>query len=127
MKIALMMHKYRKMSSTSYSEVPGDSASIDPGHPKPMPPRKTHLEARIERAPVESRGSFFFHFRSNFSSLAIFAANRPSAYPHPESRAVLLSAIGESLVFLDTDRGPNLAASPFPDTPRAAGSQEPTS
>jgi hypothetical protein len=76
MKIALMMHKYRKMSSTSYSEVPGDSASIDPGHPKPMPPRKTHLEARIERAPVESGGSFFFHSRSNFGSLAMFAANR---------------------------------------------------
>jgi hypothetical protein len=62
------------------------------------PPRKTHLEARIERAPVESRGSFFFHFRATSAAWRC-SLRTGRAYPHPESRAVLLSAIGESLVF----------------------------
>jgi hypothetical protein len=116
MKIALMMHKYRKMSSTSYSEVPGDSASIDPGHPKPMPPRKTHLEARIERAPVESRGSFLFHSRSNFGSLAMFAANRQRLSTSRKPSCFAQCDRGITRI-LSMDRGPNRAASPFPDIP----------
>ena len=126
MKIALMMHKYRKMSSTSYSEVPGDLHQSIRGIPNRCPPGK-RISRRESKGLRSKVGALSFFIPAATSAAWRCSLRTGSAYPHPESRAVLLSAIGESLVFLDTDRGPNLAASPFPDTPRAAGSTEPTS